>query len=237
MRSLNAAEILDLWEQGQGRSPSGRGLLLLACACRWADPRDLMDAPLGWRNRRLLELHVRQFGPLECFSECSQCGERLEFAVPLEKVLAGDVLEERRIERPGELSAGGFRYRALTSADMLHAERTGSPEEAEEVLVSRCVTAVEEAQGGPPERSQMALMLAEADPDAEILIDLQCPHCAATWQELLDPVQFLWREIAAAAKRIVGEVVALAQGYGWTENEILRLSAFRRALYLEALGG
>jgi hypothetical protein len=43
----------------------------------------------------------------------------------------------------------------------------------------------------------------------------------------------LWLEITARSQRLILEVHQLARTYGWTEAEILNLSAARRALYLK----
>jgi hypothetical protein len=43
----------------------------------------------------------------------------------------------------------------------------------------------------------------------------------------------LWEEIASRAQRLMDDVHVLAQGYGWTEPEVLALSDARRTAYLE----
>ncbi len=77
--------------------------------------------------------------------------------------------------------------------------------------------------------------MAQADPLAETRLALECPSCAHAWEESFDIAGFLWEEIEARARRIVFDVHALASAYGWTEAQILALSAVsrRRALYLE----
>jgi hypothetical protein len=48
---------------------------------------------------------------------------------------------------------------------------------------------------------------------------------------------FLWTELAAQAKRLLREIAALARVFGWSEAEVLSLSATRRQIYLELAGG
>jgi hypothetical protein len=76
-------------------------------------------------------------------------------------------------------------------------------------------------------------LMAAADPAAEIRIALRCPSCGHEHDQALDIATFLWAEIAALAKRLLREVHALASAYGWTEEQVLSMSAARRSLYME----
>jgi hypothetical protein len=80
---------------------------------------------------------------------------------------------------------------------------------------------------------QIGQRLAMADPLAETLLALRCPICENEWEENLDIVSFLWREIEARARRLLFEIHTLASAYGWAETDILSLSEHRRALYFE----
>jgi hypothetical protein len=62
---------------------------------------------------------------------------------------------------------------------------------------------------------------------------LTCPSCGASWQEGLDILSFFWDEIENWAYRTLHEIHMLALAYGWSEPEILSLSAARRQMYLE----
>jgi len=46
---------------------------------------------------------------------------------------------------------------------------------------------------------------------------------------------FLWAELDAWAARILGEVHELASVYGWSEHDILEMSAVRRQAYLHLI--
>jgi hypothetical protein len=78
--------------------------------------------------------------------------------------------------------------------------------------------------------------MSNADPMADIHLALNCPSCEHKWMAPFDIVAFLWREISAAARRLLREVHTLASAYGWTESEILALSPVRRRAYLEMIG-
>ena len=108
------------------------------------------------------------------------------------------------------------------------------------MLLSRCV--IEASVGGVPVRAAdlapelreaLARDMAEADPRAEVDIDLACPACAHRWTMLFDVMAVLWADVTQKAKRLLQEVDALARAYGWSEATVLALSSQRRALYLE----
>jgi hypothetical protein len=52
---------------------------------------------------------------------------------------------------------------------------------------------------------------------------------------VLDPVDLVWREFAALARRLEDEVHVLASAYGWTESEILALPDSRRRRYVDRI--
>ena len=108
------------------------------------------------------------------------------------------------------------------------------------MLLDRCV--LEAVVGGaavggpdlPPElREALARDMAEADPQAEVDVDLVCPACAHRWTMLFDVLAVLWADVTRTARRLLQEVDALARAYGWSESAVLGLTAQRRALYLE----
>jgi hypothetical protein len=75
--------------------------------------------------------------------------------------------------------------------------------------------------------------LASADPLAETRLALSCPSCRREWNDIFDIGRFLWAEVEAHARHLLWEVHVLASAYGWSEAETLRLSAARRAMYLD----
>lgn len=75
--------------------------------------------------------------------------------------------------------------------------------------------------------------LVQADPMMDLQFSIRCKVCGEQWTSLLEPVAFVWTEVAAAAARLLREVDRLARAYGWSEGEILELSAARRGAYLE----
>ena len=75
--------------------------------------------------------------------------------------------------------------------------------------------------------------MSEADPQADLEIDLACPACDHCWQASFDIESFFWSELSAWAKRLLGDVHILASAYGWRETDILNLPPQRRRVYLD----
>ncbi len=82
----------------------------------------------------------------------------------------------------------------------------------------------------------MAAALSEVDPQADIRLDLTCAVCGHAWAAPFDVPAHVWADVDACARGLLAEVHALAQAYGWREEDILALSPARRHFYLEAIG-
>src|SRR5262249_6278705 len=101
-------------------------------------------------------------------------------------------------------------------------------------LAESCLLDGDEPPGWSDEElDRIGEKLAAADPLSETRVALRCPACEKEWEEILDIVSFLWREIEARARRLLFEIHILASTYGWAEADILSLSDRRRALYFE----
>jgi hypothetical protein len=239
MRSLSASELLTIWERGVGQHPVEQALSVLSV---WTgEPRESLAAlSIGQRDARLFEIYEDLFGPLmEAFAECPACGERLEYSLTTHDLKQAASVPGREALKldSGELS---LLLRLPNSADLAAARECKGPEQARRMLAERCV--VEAAQDGRPIPAQsladsvvdeISSCLAAADPQAEVLVDVKCLACRQADRIVLAIEQFLWTKIAWLAKRLLREVDALARVYGWSEREILSLSAVRRERYLE----
>lgn len=234
MRALSAPEILWVWESGPDQHPLDRALTLLLAADPGATRADLASLDVGERNARLLHLRAATLGPtLGAYAECPACGERLEFTLD-----ASDLRTDRsRRDETYTLDVDGvtLRFRLPDSRDLAAVAGCADPAAARRRLAERCVTESPIAPGDLPETAIRALAerMAACAPDAETLLDLSCPACGEEWQAHLDIAAFFWAEVVAQAKRLLREVDALARAYGWSEAEILGMSARRRGSYLE----
>ena len=242
MRTLAVTELLDVWERGQSEPPLRRALLLLAAACDDVSAERVVEWSVGQRDAALLRLRERQFGPnLASRTSCPECREQAEF-----QLRCGDLLQAASAPTTGMLRAewGEWKaeFRLPTSSDLEAIDPQGAPERNRHLLLARCVRSLH--RGGaavaadelPAELGTLiAARMAEADPHAELRLDLTCPACGHRWQALLDVVSYFWTELHGWAVRLLRDVHALASAYGWSEADILALTVRRRQLYLEFL--
>ncbi len=243
MRPLSPSDLLELLDRGHDLAPVGRALLLLARAWPGSSVEAREALPIGRRDALLIALRAHTFGARASFAaSCAACGEQLEASLDLAQVLAehpdeGDPGAEHTLEHDGVTVT----FRLPSSADLLALE--GRPEGGAEDFARRVVTSIDgrapDAETPPSEAplpagvaQAIAADLEQADPLAVIRFEVVCGDCGESRRQTFDIVPYLWREIETAGERVVREVHALASVYGWTEREILRLSAARRAMYL-----
>ena len=244
MRALSATELLDAWERGLAEDPTERALTLLA-ASTGAPRAELARLTVGARDRRLLALRAETFGPrLAAIADCPRCGERLEMTFDVSDVLVEE--EEAQAFETLSLNVSGYEttFRAPTSLDLIALAPTQDALTARQKLFARCLVAASRdgeevsAESLPEEVvNRVVDAMAEADPQADVEIALSCPRCGNAWRTTLDICSFFWSEINAWAARTLSEVHTLARAYGWTEREILSLSAWRRQFYLSMVTG
>lgn len=230
MPELSAAGALDLWQAVEGVDAVGRSLTLAATSGQ--GPDELARLPLGRRDSLLLELRAAFADPaLEATAPCPSCGEQAEFAVDTGELLA----RGETAASPAPVEAGGHVvvWRSPDSLDVAAAAAAGDPAAAERVLVERCVTSPAGPELPAKARAAVAQAMAEADPLAEVLVEVSCPACGNGFVADVDIAGFVWAELRAHARRLLREVDVLARAYGWTQAEVLALGDARRAAFLE----
>lgn len=244
MHSLSASELLSLWERGLPQQPTERALTLLGATSPGASNDALAQLSIGVRDRRLLRLRERTFGTqLKSVAACPQCSDRLEFSFSIEQVVVGQENQEQPLL---SVSADGHdvQFRLPDSLDLLAIAPGADINRARRFLLSRCLVSarrnggevtLDDLPAGVIEA--MVSEMGRADPQADIQLALSCPRCNHAWQLTFDIVSFFWSELNAWAQRILREVHVLASAYGWREEEILALSAWRRQVYLGIIGG
>jgi predicted RNA-binding Zn-ribbon protein involved in translation (DUF1610 family) len=223
---LSAARVLAVWEEANALRPVERALAL--ASLEGGDAEELARLPLGRRDARLLRVHAAMRGSaLEATASCPHCGEAAEFALDVDELLD----RADAAVAPEPIDVGGRRvvWRLADSRDVLAASETNDAEVAERVLLERCV----DAGGSADVREAVTAAMAEADPLAEVLVDLACPACGELFAAEVDVQRFVWAEVRARALGLLRDVDALARAYGWTEVEVLALGDARRAAYLE----
>ncbi|BAY09381.1 T4 family baseplate hub assembly chaperone [Calothrix sp. NIES-2098] len=241
MRPLSADYILRIWEIGQSQHPIDRALTLLAFACPEKTTDELASLTIGQRDAYLLTLREISLGPrLNGFTECPKCGERLEFDLNVSDIRISEPSKTVVHNHTLKLEAWELQFRLPNSLDLAAIADCQDVAAADSLLLQRCLlqanhngTPVSCDRLSPEVINQLAEQMAEADPQAEILLNLNCSACGHEWQSLFDILSFFWTEITAQAKRLLREVHLLARFYGWREADILSMSAFRRQLYLD----
>jgi hypothetical protein len=237
----NASELLGLWERAATATQAERDDILLAGQCE-APP-----SSLGMRNAALVALRARLLGnSLPLRATCVSCSAVAEFAVDCE-ALSQSLLPVCNAAGPQSLATDGhrveFRVPDITDLRQVSHEYENSAAFVE-ALLSRCVISSEHDDRTPcvPQALPASFMTAlshrmdELEPGASVAFELVCPECDAHWTTLMNVGEVLWAELRDRAERLLLEIDALARAYGWTELQVLALSATRRAAYLQLVG-
>lgn len=239
IRTISARELLDVWERGLRQPPVQRALLLLAAAT--GEPVEtLAQMSIGQRDGLLLDARVATFGSLiTAVAYCPTCGEALELTFDADDIRAHARMPPERLTL--QLEDYEVVFRLPNSLDVNMAAATAEPEKR---LLERCL--INLSKRGRKRQAhdlpetlyvEIAQRMAEADPQAEVELELDCPACGHTWLTVFDIVSYFWGELQAWAQRILREIHILARCYGWSENEILSIPPQRRQFYLQMAGG
>jgi hypothetical protein len=230
MSGLRGEKLLQAWELSRELPEQEAVLALLELA--WPDrpSNEWARMPLGERNALLLELRAATLGRrMETIAKCPACGALLECT------LDALVLAEHLREQAAEAKSAAGNLRPVTTEDLLAAATADDDQGAQRILLARTAD-----RRGAEESGGAAVAVLEefesVNGTAEIRLELECPDCPARPVMDLDVAQFLLREIAGAARRLMAEIHELARAYGWSERTIAAMTPARRGAYLEMLG-
>ncbi len=243
MRALSAAEVMNVWEAGLDSGPTDRALALLALAYPGTPRETLAALSIGQRDATLLALRQKLYGPeMAAVVVCSGCGDQLELNLDTRQMLS-EVPTSQSADLSLSVAGYNVTFRPPSSLDMLAITEHTSIEGCQTLVLERCLISAQ--HGGapvglgnlPPEvLASISTKMAEADPLANIQLDLTCPACKHRWDIVFDIVSFFWTELEVWAWRMLSDIHILASAYGWCEREILNLSPTRRQFYLEMVG-
>lgn len=245
MHLPSTQHLLSAWEAGRAEPhPVRRGLALLAAAFPDVSQAILAELSIGERDARLLALRERAFGSrLNAVVVCPQCGERLELQVNAADLQAAQPSDTARTLSL-QMDDYELVFRVPNSADLTALGGITEINVGRQKLLERVIQqATRQGQVISVESLPQSIVaaleeeMAAADPQGEVLLDLNCQSCGNHWQALFDVVSFLWNEVDAWAIRLLQEVHSLARAYGWREADILAMSPWRRQCYLEMLIG
>lgn len=240
---MGAAELLAAWETGLPLGTAQRSLLLHRAARPGTGTDVLLSVPVGEREADLFALRRSLFGErMQVRTECGACGEAMEFDLDAGALGVRPAAGDRLLR----VAEGDWvvEFRLPTVADLAAAGAAGSPAAARRRLVTRCtVRALRDGEPVTAERlpallpgrleGLIAEKAAEADPAAEVTLNVACPECGGTTPAELDITSYLWTELDNWARDLLLDVHLLATAYGWSEPDILALSPARRRYYLE----
>jgi hypothetical protein len=230
-----SAQLLDAWEAALSEPEPIRAPSLLA-SLGWLDgPQALGATTIGETDRMLFALRTDLFGTtMECVTACQSCGESLEFDVATTDLVPQSPATP---SARAELLDGLLECRPPVNSDFSEL-LGGSAAFASRRLLWRCL--LDDAanlDGLSDEECDRALAeLADADPGSSIQLAIECA-CAHRWIEEFDIRSYLLTELTDWAVRTLRDVHRLASRYGWSETAILRMSPWRKDIYLEACEG
>jgi len=203
---------------------------------------DIARLPIGRRDALLLTLREQLFGPrVQTQILCPKCNNDLDLAFDVDQIR---VPQDREPQEEFLCCVDDYQvtFRLPTSEDLLMVVHEREPDAAKQLLLKRCLlhvldrgTTATELPNSLVDRviEQMALV----DPQGDVQLAVTCAVCGYQWEALFDIASFVWREIGAWGKRLLREVHRLASAYGWAEDDILRMSAWRRQCYLDMVQG
>jgi len=244
MRPLSTAELLQVWEQGLREPAARRSLALLTSACEDIPSEAIATLSVGDRDSRLLKLREWTFGSeLLSVASCPSCNERLEWST-----LASNLSVNVDRDSPRQFTYAQDDYHVIfrlpNVSDVMGASECQSVESARRFLLRNCLleARADSAETAPDELPDSVVeavirRMSEADPQADLEIELACPACEHRWRASFDIESFFWNELSAWAKRLLGDVHILASAYGWREADILNLPPQRREIYLDLING
>ena len=191
--------------------------------------RDVMRWSVARRDQALFAFRARMFGDrIDAVTACPSCAEPLEMQIPLAQIAPPGSIPSRPVFRTLHIGGKRIRCRQPNTEDLLAVASLDNVSEARTELIARCVRT-----SSPDLREQAAAVLAKEANDVQL--DLTCPACGYTWPVPFDIAAFVWRELDDWAQQTLHDIHVIASAYGWSEHEILQLSARRRQIYVEMI--
>jgi hypothetical protein len=229
MQLTSARQLLESWEALQGQPMPVRAAGLAALLTGRSLP-NVLRWSIARRDRALFDFRAQMFGErVEAVTACPDCAEQLEMQLPLAQIAPAKTATRKSRFQTMHLDGARVRCRAPNSEDLLAISASRDVAQARTQLIARCI------QTDDPELRERAAALLTGAPADDVELNLMCPACGHTWQAPFDIATFVWRELDDWAQRTLREIHVIAGAYGWSEDEILQLSARRRQMYVEMI--
>lgn len=237
---ITDAEILDLW--GHVRHLDGVDRLAALAAATGDDAVD--GWTVGRAHAAVLSLQEALAGPLDATVTCPGCGEVVEFM--LDPAAVRTSVEHAAPPTPVAHDGWHVRWRPVTLGLLRWAGQAGDVAAADARLLAGVVEQVKTPDGGEADiaelpddvRVAVEAAVAATDPLVEVVVSVRCAACATGLEAEVDLAAHTAAALAARAVALLDDVAVLARAYGWTEDEVLALPAWRRVAYRdEAIRG
>jgi hypothetical protein len=252
---MSEAELLTAWERSLGQPAMQQAMVLLAVAFPEYSREQLAQFSIGRRDALLLTLRERLFGSqLNSIAVCPRCRQPVELAFDVSDIRVSTVTPDLLDGEPTEMTLvmEGCRvsFRLPNSLDLASIETIVDVNDARDQLLRRCVQVavcekadsddgevVKDVSGLPITLADTIIEhMAQADPQADTRLALNCPNCNHEWSATFDIATYLTKEVQDWVKHILREIHNLARAYSWREADILAMSPTRRRAYMELLG-
>jgi hypothetical protein len=180
--------------------------------------------------------------PVALQLRCPGCGEASEVELPLDALAAlGEAAErEPLLEVEVEVGEGRtIRVRRPTGEDQRRwrGRAYATPREAERQLLASLLEPLDGAVPIPDDAmvEAAAAAMEALDPLPALRLATPCPACGGESEHPVDLESVLVARLERRQRGLLREVHRLASRYGWTEREVMSLSAHRRRAYLEMI--
>lgn len=225
----NTTALMHAWEFTQQASAWQRPAALLA-ALSGMPLDEALNLGVAQRDAALVAWRSAIFGKTwQAFAQCPACNTMLEYELPhLDDSTESTSSSQELLDV--ELRGHQWRVRLPNSRDIYEASLYPDRSTGRSILLRRML--LEEADIDAD--AGVAILAAASEAHHSLLtVTVQCCACPHAWMIVFDPGEFLWREVRAAARRILREIDLIARIYHWSEEQILALSDVRRREYLQ----
>jgi hypothetical protein len=223
--------------------------LLSRCVTHIGDirPVDLAavrSLTVGDREALLLHLRRLTFGEtLSCVLQCSACGEKLSIDLQIGQLLMPPTQDPafwHRVRLPQSNVQVTFRLPTGADQEAIADIAAHDPSAATDTLMNACLHSI--TDGDVPLETlpegaagDLAEVIAEHDPQAELTLDSTCSECGHGLEILLDVGTYFAEELDHRLPYLYREVHLMAWHYHWSEDEILKMTRPHRQIYLDLL--
>jgi hypothetical protein len=229
MRLTSARQLLESWEALQATPAPVRAAALAALVTGRPLP-DVLRWSIARRDCALFDFRAQMFGErVDAVIACPNCADQLEMHLSLAQIAPSRSARRKSAFQTLHVDGAPVRCRAPNSEDLLNIAASRDVTEARALLIARCI------RTDDPELRERAAALLSDQPADDVELNLTCPACGHGWQAPFDIAAFVWRELDDWAQRTLREIHVIAGAYGWSEDQILQLSARRRQMYVEMI--